>query len=119
MSPENSKNAPASKTDKILIEVMNGPEDGRRIVCHKVPITIGRGNENSVSLRCDSLISRQHASIAESEEEFVLCDLGSTNGTFIDKKRVRKAVPIEPGKLFRVGGTLLKIKRRPAKRPSG
>jgi len=39
-----------------------------------------------------------------------LSDLGSTNGTFIGKKRVREDSPIKLGKLFRVGTTLLRVK---------
>ena len=116
MSAQESRKAPAAKTDPIVIEVMSGPEDGREIVCNKTPITIGRSNENSISLSCDHLISRCHARIAKSGDEFNLKDLGSTNGTFIGKKHVREdSVPVRPNELFRVGATLLRIKPRQAK----
>jgi pSer/pThr/pTyr-binding forkhead associated (FHA) protein len=90
---------------------MSGPEDGRRIACDKTPITIGRANENSISLPCDHLISRSHARISRSESGFTLRDLESANGTFIGKKRVRKkSAPVKPDELFRIGATLLRIK---------
>ena len=115
MSAKESRKAPAAEKYPIVIEVMSGPEDGREIVCNKTPITIGRSNENSISLSCDHLISRCHARIAKSGDEFNLEDLGSTNGTFIGKKRVReKSMPVGPDELFRVGATLLKIKPRQA-----
>lgn len=114
MSAKESRKAPAAKKYPIVVEVMNGPEDGREIVCNKTPITIGRSNENSVSLTCDHLISRCHARVAKSGDEFKLKDLGSTNGTFIGKKRIReKSVPVKSDELFRVGATLLRIKLRP------
>ena len=110
MSPKKPQKKAQPKSDPIVIEVMSGPEDGREIVCNRIPFTIGRSGENSVSLRCDQLISRKHARIAKSEEGFTLSDLDSTNGTFVRKKRVQKAVRIDRDELFRVGGTSLRVK---------
>ncbi len=115
MSLEDPKASPSRKTDRIVIEVMSGPEDGREIICDKTPITIGRSSENSVSLPSDHLISRCHARISGSKDGFSLEDLGSTNGAFIGKKRVRKdSAPLKPDELFRIGATLLRIKPRRA-----
>ena len=117
MSPENPKESPSReadrKADRIVIEIMSGPEDGRKIACSKTPITIGRAGENSVSLPGDHLVSRRHARISRSEGEFSLEDLGSANGTFLGKKRVlKKGARVKPDELFRVGATLLRIKPR-------
>jgi pSer/pThr/pTyr-binding forkhead associated (FHA) protein len=95
---------------KIIIEVMNGPEDGRLITCEHAPISIGRDSDNAVSLPFDHLISRNHARILNPGNEFILCDLNSTNGTFVGSKRVKKNMSIKPRMLFRVGGTLLRIR---------
>ena len=119
MSPEDIQKPPPPKTHSLMVEVMNGPEDGREITCDKFPITIGRSGENSIGLSCDHLISRHHARIEKSEKEFVLKDLKSTNGTFIKDKQVQKNTPIELDQLFRVGATLLKMKMRPPKKSSG
>ena len=111
MNPENPKEGPSREADRIVIEVMSGPEDGRKLACSKSPITIGRASENSVSLPSDHLISRRHARVSISEGEFSLEDLGSANGTFLGKKRLRKkAARVKPDELFRVGATLLRIK---------
>lgn len=99
-----------SKSGGIVIEVMSGSEDGREVVCNEIPFTIGRANKNAVSLRCDQLISRCHARISRSDKGFTLTDLGSTNGTFVRKKKVVDQANIEQGELFRVGGTSLRIK---------
>ena len=110
MSQNKSQRKAQPESDPIVIEVMSGPEDGREILCKRIPFTIGRAGENSVSLRCDQLISRQHARIDMSDDGFTLGDLDSTNGTFVRKKRVRKTVRIARDELFRVGGTSLRIK---------
>ncbi len=94
----------------IIVEVMSGPEDGRLVSCKKTPISIGRASDNDVRLPYDHLISRYHARILRPEGQFMLCDLNSTNGTFIGKKRIRKDAPIKPRKLFKVGATSLRIR---------
>jgi pSer/pThr/pTyr-binding forkhead associated (FHA) protein len=104
---------PSGKTKTIIVEVMNGPEDGRVIVCEEMPISIGRTTDNLVRLSYDHLISRHHASVRKLEDKFVLFDLNSTNGTFVGTKRVKKNVPIKPHMLFRVGSTLLRMRVLP------
>lgn len=101
---------PPGKTEKIIVEVMNGPEDGRAISCEEMPISIGRATDNLVRLSYDHLISRHHASVRKMENKFILRDLNSTNGTFVGAKRVKKDSPIMPDMLFRVGSTLLRMK---------
>ncbi len=95
---------------QIAIEVMNGPEDGRVVVCDKMPICIGRASDNEVHLPFDHLISRHHARLIETGGKIALCDLNSTNGTFVGSKRVQDRVMIERNRLFRVGATTLTIR---------
>lgn len=109
-----SDKSPAVGTEKIIVEFMNGPEDGRVVLCDKIPISIGRGTDNRIGIPYDHLVSRHHAKIVKSEDKLLLCDLNSTNGTFVGGKRVREDTPIKPNKLFRVGSTLLIVKIRSA-----
>jgi adenylate cyclase len=57
----------------------------------KEEITIGRGKENDIALK-DSTISRNHAKITKSGNEYRLIDLGSFNGTLINGKPVQNAI---------------------------
>ena len=107
LKPEKS---PPEKAEKIFIEVMNGADDGLTVECDGFPITIGRGKENMVHLPHDHLISRSHAKIVREKGYLFLCDLRSTNGTFIGHKRVHENTAIEPHELFRVGATQLMMK---------
>ena len=109
MIQEKHEKSPPGTSETIIVEVMNGPEDGRLVPCEKTPVSIGRAPDNVVRLSFDHLISRHHARILRPEGTFVLCDLKSTNGTFIGRKRIRKDAPIYPHTLFQVGATLLRI----------
>jgi pSer/pThr/pTyr-binding forkhead associated (FHA) protein len=96
--------------EAVVIEVMNGPEDGKLVTCDQSPISIGRAEDNVLRLAFDHLISRHHALVRISEGSFILCDLHSTNGIFVGDERVTTDTVIAPGKLFRVGATVLRIK---------
>ena len=67
----------------------------------KPVVTIGRKADND--LRVDNLaVSGHHARVVKAGERFVLEDLGSTNGTFIGKKRVKQHV-LADGMEFSIG----------------
>ncbi|RJP71449.1 MAG: FHA domain-containing protein [Candidatus Abyssobacteria bacterium SURF_17] len=95
----------------ITIEIMNGPEDGRVVVCDKTQISIGRATDNTIHLPYDHLISRRHAKIVAFGDSLTLSDLHSTNGTFVGRERVHEGTVLPPNTLFRVGATLLMAKR--------
>jgi pSer/pThr/pTyr-binding forkhead associated (FHA) protein len=103
------------ESEKIVVEIMNGPEDGRTISCQEFPITIGRATDNVVHLPYDHLISRYHARVLRSEGQILLHDLNSTNGTYIGKRRIYDETPVEAYRIFRVGSTHLMLKRGSAK----
>ncbi|MGD2113509.1 MAG: adenylate/guanylate cyclase domain-containing protein [Acidobacteriota bacterium] len=64
--------------------------------------TIGRAEDNDVFVLEGSL-SRHHARIDVTEEGAVLTDLGSTNGTFVDGKRIESR-PLDGSETIRCGG---------------
>ncbi len=54
----------------------------------------------------DNAASRHHAAIAHQDGQFMLYDMDSTNGTFIDDERITK-VQLKDGDVFRIGETRL------------
>lgn len=58
--------------------------------------TIGRASVNDIQISDDTTLSKQHAKIMEEKGHFRLYDLGSTNGTFVNKRRVRQPVLLQP-----------------------
>lgn len=55
----------------------------------------------------DSTVSKQHFRIYRKEERYMLEDLGSTNGTFVNGERVAKTVLLDEQSIIRAGKTLL------------
>ena len=83
--------------------VTKGRDDGKEMVLQAPLVTIGTLPENSLVLT-DPTVSRKHASVEETAGGYVLRDLGSTNGTFLDSVRVREGY-IQAGSVIRLGQT--------------
>lgn len=73
-------------TSSIFLEFLNGSLSGQRIMIFK-DTTIGRASENDIVLS-EKTISSYHCKIKVIDDEFVVEDLNSTNGTFIDGERI-------------------------------
>ena len=71
------------------------------------PLTIGRASDNGVVLR-DGRASRHHARIDGRRGSLVLSDLGSTNGSFVNDRRV-DSIALGEGDRIRVGTTTLLV----------
>src|ERR1041384_2375756 len=71
----------------------------------KESLCIGRTPENDIELK-DSMISRRHTSIVKKGDRYVVYDLGSSNGTFVNHERVEMK-PLDNGDVIRVGDTEL------------
>jgi len=70
-------------------------------------ITIGRGGECSVVVN-DAKVSRMHAQLVQDNEgQISLVDLGSTNGTTVNGKRITGEIRLNPGDEVRIGDTVL------------
>ena len=73
-------------------------------------MTVGRAAGCAVSLD-DTFASQLHARIFRRESEYYVEDLGSTNGTYLNRKRVHGPVPIRKNDRLQVGNTVLELQR--------
>jgi pSer/pThr/pTyr-binding forkhead associated (FHA) protein len=71
-------------------------------------LTIGRAAGCQIPLE-DSYASQLHARLFRRNGELLVEDLGSTNGTFLNRKKVDAAVPIRKGDRLQVGKTVLEL----------
>lgn len=68
---------------------------------------LGRDDSADIAV-ADASISRRHASIERTEQGYWISDLGSTNGTFVNEKRVDRS-PLVPGDRVQLGGFIFKF----------
>jgi len=71
-------------------------------------LTIGRAAGCQIPLD-DSYASQLHARLFRRNGDLLVEDLGSTNGTFLNRKKVSSAVPIRKGDRLQVGKTVLEL----------
>lgn len=72
---------------------------------------IGRSMEQCEIALNDSFLSQQHARLELRGDQWVLEDLGSTNGTFVNDIEVRDATIVEEGDIVRVGRIEMRMVR--------
>lgn len=108
---------------KCQLIIVDGPNRGRKLSLSKETVTLGKKENNDLIIQ-DSTVSRNHLEISMKEDRFLLKDLESTNGTFINGTRVKEAYLV-PGDLIKLGNTSLefvafdeKIKIEPSNRDS-
>jgi pSer/pThr/pTyr-binding forkhead associated (FHA) protein len=87
---------------KLFFVGLDGTEKSYRLQTHR-PFTVGRDPGNDIILR-DPKVSRHHAEIVFERGFFVLHDLASANGTYVNGKRIRVA-PLTHGAKLRMGNS--------------
>lgn len=78
---------------------------------------IGRVPGLDMTIRADG-VSRLHARVFREDGKYFIEDLGSRNGTFVDKRRVQGRVQLSPGEVIRVGAAKISF-RSISKLPPG
>ncbi|NUN49918.1 MAG: FHA domain-containing protein [Candidatus Brocadiae bacterium] len=86
----------------------SGPVAPRDIELVKDVFSMGRMPENDLELR-DSLVSRKHSELIRRGNRYTLYDLGSSNGTYVNKKRVDVKV-LDDGDEVTVGESVFQFK---------
>ena len=81
--------------------VVHGPDGPREEAFNQSVISIGATEDNDLIVT-DSTVSRSHCRVIREESGYILKDLASTNGSFINGVRVREAW-LAPGSEFRLG----------------
>ena len=76
-----------------LLVIKDGPLAGREWRVDREEITLGRGEECDIVI-ADRQISRVHLRVRREAFDFVLEDMGSKNGTFVNGKQVQEGMPI-------------------------
>jgi diguanylate cyclase (GGDEF)-like protein len=88
--------------------VIYGLDLGRKFDLAREQTLIGRSSKADIQIDQES-VSRNHASISNTREGVRVCDLGSTNGTFINDELVEGTRTLRNGDLVKIGRTIFKF----------
>jgi pSer/pThr/pTyr-binding forkhead associated (FHA) protein len=107
-APTSAAKAPRNTPRSLVVTAGSGP--GRVLTLGTVALTIGRAADNSLVVE-DDYASSHHCRLVPGPAGWTLEDLGSTNGTFVGKSRVTAPVPVKAGSTFKVGRTVLELRK--------
>jgi pilus assembly protein CpaF len=102
-SPSQSSKAPAFT---IVIHEKGGDE--RREVFESSELTVGRVQGNDIMLPKGN-VSKRHARLLYRDGRFIVTDLNSTNGTYVNRRRIAQATIVREGDRIYVGDFVLRV----------
>ncbi|MGM1029179.1 MAG: FHA domain-containing protein FhaB/FipA [Actinomycetota bacterium] len=92
------------------IVVTSGPRSGLELDLPETGLTIGRSSGSGLQIK-DDYTSSAHAKVVRWRDQWMVQDLGSTNGTYVDGKRITEATPVRVGSSVRIGTTTFELRR--------
>ncbi|MEQ6899927.1 FHA domain-containing protein [Nocardioides sp. YIM 152588] len=104
------KTTPRKRGTPTHVAVVDGPNAGITADLADAPILIGRGNDAAIKLD-DDYVSTRHARIVNSNDQWLVEDLGSTNGTYLGTQRITQPVPVSLGSQVRIGKTIVELRK--------
>ena len=102
--------ARAGRSEPQRLLVTGGPLSGTTLPLTEQQITIGRSNDATLVLN-DDYASSRHARLFPQDGQWIVEDLGSTNGTYLDRQKVTQPTPVPTGVPIRIGKTVLELRR--------
>jgi len=107
-APAPGGKATAHNTARLVIT--SGPKAGTEFPLGTDPITIGRSSDSSLVIR-DDYTSTHHARLMLWNDEWMIQDLDSTNGTFLGGTRVVLPTPVPLDTMVKIGATSFELRR--------
>jgi diguanylate cyclase (GGDEF)-like protein len=98
---------PPGRRREACVVVIYGPDLGKRAALNQSDFEIGRSPKSDLPIDQES-VSRHHARIVYSGGKYLICDLGSTNGTYVNDIRVEQ-IELVDGDQLKIGQSILKF----------
>ena len=108
-APKAKPGGPATTSTVSKLVITSGPKAGLEVALGSEPMSIGRSSESGLVIR-DDYTSSHHARLLLWGEQWMLQDLDSTNGTFLDGERVGAPVAVSIGAPVKVGATTFELR---------
>jgi pSer/pThr/pTyr-binding forkhead associated (FHA) protein len=90
--------------------VTQGALSGTTVRLADQPVTLGRAQDSTIVLD-DDYVSGRHARFFQQDGQWLVEDLGSTNGTYIDRNKVTEPTPVKIGMPVRIGKTVVELRK--------
>ena len=107
-APRPPRAARSGRGEAPALSVIAGPLTGSVIPLGTAQVTVGRAPDSTIVVD-DDYVSSRHARLYPSEGAWVVEDLGSTNGTWIDRSRITSPTVLPPGAELRIGRTTITL----------
>lgn len=107
--PTDQRQQTSGRLHPTILVVTAGSLSGTRLRLGPGPILIGRAEDSTLVLD-DDYASTRHARLTQQGQEYFLEDLGSTNGTYLDRARVTTPTPVPIGVPIRIGRTVIELR---------
>ncbi|MFD9305763.1 FHA domain-containing protein [Streptomyces sp. NPDC060048] len=91
--------------------VSEGTLTGTTVALAGQTITLGRAHDSTIVLDDDYASSRHARIYPDRDGQWIVEDLGSTNGTYLDRTRLTTPTPIPPGAPIRIGKTVIELRK--------
>ncbi len=108
--PRSARSQRAGRGSPRFLVVTAGALKGTSLDLAQQQITLGRANDATLVLN-DDYASSRHARIFPQDGQWIVEDLGSTNGTYLDRQKVTRPTPVPLGVPIRIGKTVLELRR--------
>jgi pSer/pThr/pTyr-binding forkhead associated (FHA) protein len=91
--------------------VSEGTLTGTTVALQGQTVTLGRAHDSTIVLDDDYASSRHARIYPDRDGQWIVEDLGSTNGTYLDRTRLTTPTPIPLGAPIRIGKTVIELRK--------
>ncbi|EKD42264.1 MAG: sigma-54 dependent transcription regulator, partial [uncultured bacterium] len=95
------------QVEETHLEITDTNKQTRRIKIGKMPLSMGSGPDNQLVIN-DDYVSSRHGEITKDAHGYLLTDLNSTNGTYLNGRKISEVI-VHVGDEMRLGETLIKM----------
>ncbi|MET9219212.1 FHA domain-containing protein [Streptomyces sp. NPDC088197] len=106
--PQNNRQRRGAPTKLVVAE---GSLAGTTVALQGQTITLGRAHDSTIVLDDDYASSRHARIYPDRDGQWIVEDLGSTNGTYLDRNRLTTPTPVPLGAPIRIGKTVIELRK--------